>query len=150
MTPDEAVARVIGAQRSAGEVVQPAADAERTAATRAALREEFGAELPEVYRALLHRCDGLDHDGLVLYGSAPTHAAPGPGGFSQGLVEMNRLWREAPGRDDVLVLGETDLDLVVVALDGTSPRLVDKVGGDVVGTFPDVATALVELLTARL
>ncbi|GAA4848827.1 hypothetical protein GCM10023201_46080 [Actinomycetospora corticicola] len=148
MTPDEAVARVIAAQRSAGETVQPGADADRIATARAALRAEFGAELPEACAALLRRCDGLDHDGLVLYGSAPTRAAPGPGGFWQGLVEMNRLWREAPGRDDVLVLGETDLDLVVVALDGGSPALRDKVGGDVVETFPDVGSALVRLFSA--
>ncbi len=150
MTPDEAVVRVIAVQRSAGEVVQPAADADRIATARVALREEFGAELPEEYVGLLRRCDGLDHDGLVLYGSAPTRDAPGPGGFWQGLVEMNRLWREAPGRDDALVLGETDLDLVVVALDGGSPVLRDKVGGDVVERFPDVGSALVRLLSARL
>ncbi|MCD2188827.1 YrhA family protein [Actinomycetospora soli] len=140
MTLGEVLARVLADKRRHGEIVRAPAGRAGVAAVRAALSEEFGADLPAAYTEFLQHCDGLDHDGLVLYGSAS-----GP-----GLVEMNRVWREAPGRADVLVLGDTDMDLLVVTLDGTGPRLLDKVGGDVAGTFPDVTAALVELLTARL
>ncbi|WP_433801530.1 YrhA family protein [Actinomycetospora sp. CA-084318] len=140
MTLGEVLARVLADQRRHGELVRGPAGPGDVAAVRAALSEEFGADLPDAYTEFLQHGDGLDHDGLVLYGSAS----------EPGLVEMNRVWREAPGRDDVLVLGDTDMDLLVVALDGTAPRLLDKVGGDVVETFPDVTMALVELLTARL
>jgi hypothetical protein len=140
VTLGEAVALVVADQRAAGEVVQEPAAAGEVAVVRDALAAGLGATLPSAYAEFLQHCDGLDHDGLVLYGT----------GAASGLVERNRVWREAPGRDHVLVLGDTDLDLFVVSLDGTRPRLLDKVGGDVTETFPDVGSALVRLLAAHL
>jgi hypothetical protein len=74
---------------------------------------------------------------------------PGPGGFWQGLVAVNKLWREGPGHDKWLVLGETDIDLLTVNLDGSEPVLRDKVSGDVNEAFPSVEAAIQRLLATR-
>jgi len=137
------------AQVAVGEVVQAGADEARIAALRVALQREFGATLPDDYAALLRRSDGVDFDGLVLYGSAQSEAAPGPAGFWQGLVAANRLWREGPGHERYLVLGETDIDLFTVDLDGGNPVLRDKVSSDVNETFPSVGAAIERLLSTR-
>ncbi|MDP5277803.1 YrhA family protein [Sphingomonas sp. DG1-23] len=137
------------AQVAIGETVQAGADEARIGVLRGALQREFGATLPEDYAALLRRSDGVDFDGLVLYGSAQSEANPGPGGFWQGLVAANKLWREGPGHARYLVLGETDIDLFTVDLDGSNPVLRDKVSSDVNETFPSVDAALRRLLATR-
>ncbi|WP_135987243.1 YrhA family protein [Sphingomonas naasensis] len=146
---DAVIVAARDAQVAVGEVVQPGADEARIAVLRGALQRAFGATLPDDYAALLRRSDGVDFDGLVLYGSAQSEAAPGPGGFWQGLIAANRLWREGPGHDAYLVLGETDMDLFTVNLDGTAPVLRDKVSSDVNERFPSVAEALQKLLSTR-
>lgn len=146
---DAVIVAARDAQVAVGEVVQAGIDDGRIAALRGALQREFGATLPDDYAALLRRSDGVDFDGLVLYGSTQSQASPGPGGFWQGLVTANKLWRQGPGHDGYLVLGETDIDLFTVSLDGTNPVLRDKVSGDINETFPSVGAAIERLLSTR-
>jgi hypothetical protein len=131
------------------EPVQPGADEAAIAAVRERLRSLFGATLPDAYADLLRREDGVDVDGLVLYGSWQSPDARGPGGFWQGLVAANLLWRDVPGRESYLVLGDSDLYLLTVDLDGGAPLLRDRVTAEPVESFPDVATAIELLLAAR-
>lgn len=146
---DAVIVAARDAQVAVGETVQAGADEARIAALRGALRREFNATLPDDYIALLRRSDGVDFDGLVLYGSSQSEAAPGPAGFWQGMIAANRLWREGPGHEGYLVLGETDIDLFTVNLDGTMPVLRDKVSSDVNETFPSVGAAIQKLLSTR-
>ena len=146
---DAVIVAARDAQVAVGEIVQSGADEARIAALRAALQREFGATLPEDYAALLRRSDGVDFDGLVLYGSWQSEVTPGPGGFWQGLVAANKLWREGPGHEAYLILGETDIDLFTVGLDGSNPVLRDKVSSDVNETFPSVGAAIQRLLATR-
>jgi hypothetical protein len=131
------------------EPVQPGADEAAIAAVQERLRSLFGATLPDAYADLLRREDGVDVDGLVLYGSWQSPGARGPGGFWQGLVAANMLWREVPGLEAYLVLGDSDLYLLTVDLDGGEPVLRDRVTAEPVESFPDVATAIELLLAAR-
>jgi hypothetical protein len=131
------------------EPVQPGADDAAIAAVRERLRSLFGATLPDAYAALLRREDGVDVDGLVLYGSWQSPDARGPGGFWQGLVATNTLWRDVPGREDYLVLGDSDLYLLTVDLDRGAPVLRDRVTAEPVESFPDVAAAIEHLLAPR-
>jgi hypothetical protein len=146
---DAVIVATRDAQVAVGEIVQSGADEARIAALRTALQRAFGATLPDDYAALLRRSDGVDFDGLVLYGSWQSEATPGPGGFWQGLVAANKLWREGPAHDAYLVLGETDIDLFTVDLDGSNPVLRDKVSSDVNETFPSVGAAIQRLLATR-
>jgi hypothetical protein len=68
----------------AGEAVQPGADEAAIATLRARLQTEFGATLPDAYADLLRREDGLDVDGLVLYGSWQSPEAGDRAGSGRG------------------------------------------------------------------
>ena len=144
-----AIVAARAAQTALGEAVQTAAGEDQIEALRDALRREFGAALPEDYAEMLRRADGMDFDGLVLYGSWQSEANPGPGGFWQGLIVANTMWREGLGRKGYLVLGETDIDLLTIALDGSNPVLRDKVSGDVNESFRSVGAAIQHLLATR-
>lgn len=146
---ERALEKVVAEQRKVGETVQPAADEAALAAERDELRERFGAMIPDDYSRFLRRTNGINFDGVVFYGVGYTEAAPGLGGFWQGLTETNRLWRDGPGRETFLVLGETDMDLLTVELDGTRPVLRDKVSNDVFEEFASVDDAIGRLLGSR-
>lgn len=146
---ERALEKVIAEQRDVGETIRPAADDAALAAEQDKLRERFGATIPADYLRLLRHANGVSFDGIVLYGAGYTEAAPGPGGFWQGLTETNRLWRDGPGREAFLVLGETDMDILTVELDGTRPALRDKVSNDVSERFASVDDAIGRLLGSR-
>jgi hypothetical protein len=117
---------------------------------RAALHAEFGAVLPQDYALFLRRANGLDYNGLVLYGATQNETARGPGDFWQGLCAANRLWRRGPGNEGLLILGETDLDLLTVTLAGAEPSLRDKVSGDLAQAFDSVMDLLENVISQRL
>ena len=129
---------------------------ERIEAVRVALRDAFGATLPPDYAAFLAQADGLSFNGLVLYGSWQSWALPEVRGstpgyrFWQGLVEVNALWRDGPGLEACLVLGEGDMDLITVDLRGENPVVRDKVSNDVFESFATVEDALVAMLSRRI
>jgi hypothetical protein len=106
--------------------------------------------LPTDYARLLSVVNGVDFNGVVLYGAGHTKASPGAGGFWQGIAEANTLWREGPGHEAYLVLGESDMDLLTVDLDGRRPVLRDKVSSDVFEEFTTVNEAVERLLRSRL
>lgn len=133
-----------------GEARQAPASPEQLARVQTLLRQQFNAALPEDYAAFLSRCNGMDYNGLVLYGASQSEADPGDGGFWQGLVAANAAWREGPGHAQYLVLGETDMDLFTVSLDGSNPVLRDKVSSDVNELFQTIAQGVESLLQRRL
>ena len=137
-------------QDSHGETRQAPATDEQIAHTSQQLGARFGAVLPEDYARFLRRSNGLDYNGVVLYGTTQSEHEPGAGGFWQGLVVANAAWREGPGHEGYLVLGETDMDLLTVAADGTGPVLRDKVSSDVNERFDSVAQAIESILQRRL
>ncbi len=137
-------------QASHGEVRQGPASAAEIDRLRAALHAEFGAVLPQDYALFLRRANGLDYNGPVLYGATQSQAAPGPNGFWQGLCAANRLWREGPGHEALLILGETDLDLLTVTLAGAEPSLRDKVSGELTSAFESVVDLLEAVISQRL
>lgn len=137
-------------QATHGEARQGAASAEQVAQAKERLHARFGATLPEDYAAFLRHCNGLDYNGLVLYGATQSEGDPGKNGFWQGLVAANTAWREGQGHEGYIVLGETDMDLFTVAPDGSGPVLRDKVSSDVNELFETVAQGLESLLQRRL
>lgn len=144
------IEQVSADQLKYGEARQGPATSEQIERVRAEVKAHFGATLPSDFATFLALSNGLDYNGLVLYGATQSEAAPGPNGFWQGLVASNAAWRDGPGHEHYLVLGETDMDLLTVALDGRSPVLRDKVSGDVNEEFASVGAAIDALLERRL
>ncbi len=133
-----------------GEAQQGAATPEQVEQVRAEVTARFGAALPPDFARFLALSNGLDYNGVVLYGATQSETAPGANGFWQGLVAANAAWRKGPGHEQYLVLGETDMDLFTVGLDGTDPVLRDKVSSDVNARFASVGAAIDAILEQRL
>ena len=145
------ITNLLQEQQKAGEVSQKPATATEIDSTVAQLAENFDAALPDDYRRFLSQTNGLDYNSLVLYGAGQSPEHPGPGGFWQGLIATNILWRQDVsggnlGRDGYLVLGETSIDLLTINLDGTHPVLRDKISNDVNEEFVTVGDAVQTLI----
>ncbi len=136
-------------QQRAGEVSQPPAREDGIRALALAMKSEFNAQLPIDFAAFLKQSNGLDYNGLVIYGSDQTPENTGPGGFWQGLIAANQEWRSG-GCHDYLIIGETELDILTVEYDGTQPARRDRVSGDVIQRYGSVAEMLATLMRERL
>lgn len=137
-------------QAKYGEASQGAATGDQIARAQSEVQARFGATLPEDFLAFLRRNNGLNYNGAYLYGATQSEDAPGPNGFWQGVVAANAAWRQGSGHDAYLVLGETDMDLFTVDLDGSNPVLRDKVSSDVNERFGSVTEAIEAILAQRL
>ena len=150
MVFEEILADIAEAQAMAGEAMQHPASSDDLAALRAQLHRMFGARLPDAMAEVLGIANGVDFDGLVLYGAGRSPEAPGPGCFWQGIAAANALWRAGGGHHDRLILGETGMDLLTVATDGGRPAIRDRVSDDVVDDPGSAARRLMDALSARL
>ena len=135
---------------AAGEDLQPPVDAEEIKVCRRRVADRLGAALPDGMTDFLSLAGGLNYNGLFLYGASQGPEARGPGGFWQGLVAANEAWREGGGFGELLVLGDTDMDILTTDLAGGAPSQRDKVTGEVVETYRDVREMLEAALAARL
>ena len=150
MSLESLVAEVAAEQNDVNEIVQKGATEAEIAEAAERVRSELGANIPADYRAFLAKTNGMDFNGLVLYGANQSPDQPGDGGFWQGLVAANEEWRRTGDHDAYLVLGDTDMDLLTANLDGQEAALRDRVSGDVLERFADVRTMLEKVLGARL
>jgi hypothetical protein len=136
-------------KKAAQEVTQSPASQAEIDALKIQLKSKFGAEIPEALIRFLSLQNGLDYNGVVIYGTLQTPEKRSAGGFWQGLIAANALWREGPTRD-YLVIGDTEMDILTVELDGSSPKRRDRVSGDVVEEYASVEDMLVDVLQDRL
>jgi hypothetical protein len=141
----EPLAQVLGEQRLAGEQIVTPATPIACLALATRVQTDLGLSVPAAFLAFLQRSDGLDFNGLVLYGTGGTTDQRTP-----DLLAANAHWRANPAMHDWLVLGDNDTDLLAWHQPtGTCGRL-DRVGLQQTETFPDVATMLERVLTERL
>lgn len=150
MSLESLVAEVAAEQQDAGETVQKGASEEEIAEAAGQVRGELGAQLPADYLAFLAQANGMDFNGLVLYGAGQSPDKPGKGGFWQGLVATNQEWRSTGDHEGYLILGDTDMDLLTASIDGQEAALRDRVSGDVLERFGDVRSMLEKVLRDRL
>ena len=146
----DTLARVAAEQTAASEIVQPPASEEQIAALRAATQKELDAQLPDDFADYLMIANGIDFDGVVIYGASQSPQQTGPGGFWQGLVAANLKWRETGDRAGYVILGETGMDILTVDANGRNPVVRDRVSGDIVEEFVSVRAMLESCLAAHL
>jgi hypothetical protein len=144
------LAAVHAEQRRWGDEIRPPASDAAIAAASAAVTGELGCPLPTECARLWALSDGLDFDGVVLYDTCSRADARSAGGFWQGVVEANLLWRDDPANRELLVVGETDLDLLARHLPSGTWQRLDRVGRDRATTLATLDELVADALAPRL
>jgi hypothetical protein len=136
-------------QRNWGAYVRPPARPENLQALTEQVHRVLGAELPQGYLDFLAQSDGLDFDGLVIYDSASSPEQRTEG-FWQGFVYTNLAWRDDPTNRELLIFGDSDMDLFIQHINTGAFRRVDKIAHDRFEAFPSFEAMLEASLRTRM
>ena len=141
--------RLAEVEESLGAKLQPPCSAEQVESLRARARAELAAELPSGYTELLCLTDGIEWDGLTIYGSRTSPAVDKPEYSIPGFVEANRRWREYDPNGSFLFFGEADDDMFVFNLSESRYEITER-QSRVIETFRTFEELLAEALRPRL
>jgi hypothetical protein len=134
------------AQHAAGEVVAQGASDSVLEAANEHVRREFGLPIPQSYVSILKQRDGIDYNGTVFYSALDTPEKPGPGGFWQGIVAANQMWRDDKTRTDLLILGDSSMDFFAFSPKDNSFGRYDRVTSDVIERYQDAHEMIMSAL----
>ncbi|MEC3464827.1 YrhA family protein [Bacillus thuringiensis] len=127
----------------------PATDSE-VQKLRERMKESFNVDLPSEYEEFLKTVNGLDFNGLVLYGVDSYLLDTERDESICGLIETNEIWYENEFQKEYLFLGDSNIAWFCKNLsDGTYLEL-DKPSGTVMNTYNDFNTMLEEALKITL
>jgi SMI1 / KNR4 family (SUKH-1) len=146
---DELLEVIQAEQRNCGELVCPPASPENLQTLIDQVRLVLGAELPQGYLDFLKRSDGLDYDGLVIYDSASSPEQRTQN-FWKGFVSTNLAWHDSPANRELLIFGDSDMDLYVQHIRTGSFRRIDKMAHDRFEIFSSFEAMLEAALRTRV
>ena len=117
---------------------------------RERMKESFSIDLPSEYEEFLKTVNGLDFNGLVLYGVDSYLLDTERDESICGLIETNEIWYENEFQKGYLFFGDSNIAWFCKNLsDGTYLEL-DKPSGTVMNTYNDFNTMLEEALKITL
>ncbi|HDR8383598.1 TPA: SMI1/KNR4 family protein, partial [Bacillus cereus] len=117
---------------------------------RERMKKSFNVDLPSEYEEFLKTVNGLDFNGLVLYGVDSYLLDTERDESICGLIETNEIWYENEFQKEYLFLGDSNIAWFCKNLsDGTYLEL-DKPSGTVMNTYNDCNTMLEEALKTAL
>lgn len=114
---DELLQDVAAFRRESGRDLQPPATDTALADLRRRARSELRYAIPPEYEAFLRKTDGLDSNGISIYGSSRTLIVGTTNRFVSGLVEANLLWRKGGAYEDQVIFANDSLTNYVWHLD---------------------------------
>lgn len=127
----------------------PATDTE-VQRLREHVKEKFNVVLPREYEEFLKTVNGLDFDGLVLYGVDSSLLETKKDEHICGFIDTNEIWYENEFQKEYLFFGDSNIAWFCKSLsDGTYLEL-DKPSGTVMNTYNDFNTMLEEALKITL
>lgn len=102
----ELLTAILNGMRQFGFQPQPPCEEVDWFALSRAVQDSFGIAVPNEHLELLAITDGLDWNGLVLFGSKRRLIPGFTDRFAEGLVEANLAYRDNPDFSHYLILGD--------------------------------------------
>ena len=118
-----------------GESGQPPATPAQLQALRDQAKKELGVDLPAEYYRLLETTNGLDSNGLSIYGSERTPIVGYTDRFIQGLVDANLNWWDLESHKRYIFFGDASMSLYVYDREDRKYQILDRSSNDVVEEF---------------
>lgn len=144
MSLSKVVEKIRSLAAELGEKLEPGASQSEVFELAERVWMEFGVTVPQEYLQFLRIVDGLEYNGLIIYGTK--NSTLDPEASQLDLSEMNRIAREVPRVElrDCLLIGETSTGLL--AFDGATGcfQYRDRIGVDRVESYPSFELLLTE------
>jgi len=113
------------------EKLEPGCSKREIETLRQKTKREMGVIIPDDYLNFLKECNGLEENGLTIYGLNLR-------GSCRDIWVENDDLRAEPGYEDMFFLAQDSITYFVVSSDGTNPREIGRGSDDVYDTFPSV------------
>lgn len=110
---------------------------------------ELAAKIPEGYLDFLRVANGLDWNGLVLYGAETASVAGQPNAVIEGVVDATLGWRDNSQDARQLVFGESGTCLYVYDPTTSSFQVRDRQSDSILEEYLDVSGLLDAALKAH-
>lgn len=119
------------------------------------MQENIGVEfrgftLPTEYVDFLKKLNGLDFNGLVLYGVDKTYFDNEIEEDVHGFIETNEIWHENEWQKQYIFFGDSDTAWYCYDLKRRIFLELDKLSGTVINSFDNFEAMLEEALSTRL
>lgn len=118
-----------------GESPQPPASKAQLEELRDKAKKELGADLPAAYYHLLEKTNGVDSNGMVIYGSETAPIVGYEDRFIQGLVEANLIWRDLESHKRYVFFGDASTSMYAYDVEDGSYKLLDRSSNDTLEEF---------------
>jgi hypothetical protein len=142
----ELLKRVGEEQRQFGSGLQPPSAGEQIQVLIENARKQLHSEPPADYLNFLRLTNGLDWNGVVIYGGDTAPIVGHPDRAIPNLVEMNLNYRDDPRFDDLLVIGSNGMDIYTYRISSGVYEIYDEVPHELVETI----STFDELMTRAL
>lgn len=146
----ELLARVADEQRRFGSEPQPPATEEELQTVVQNGSKDLHTELPGDYLHFLRLNNGLDWNGVVIYGANRNPIAAHPDRSIADVVEMNLNYRDDPRFGDLLVLGSNGMDIYTFRISTDRYEIYDEVPHELIESFPTFDELMSKALTRSL
>jgi hypothetical protein len=146
----ECLLKIEAIEKKYDEQMQPPASQGEIDDLIKAARINFKATLPDGYLNFLRVRNGLDFDGLVIYGTKTQLAVGYDDRSIEGFVEANEIWYENEEQKRFLFFGDSDISWY--CLDRTTGKyeVQDKPSGTVMEVYDDFDSMLEAELKTRV
>ncbi|MFF2241581.1 YrhA family protein [Bacillus thuringiensis] len=117
---------------------------------RERMKKNFNVDLPSEYEEFLKTVNGLDFNGLVLYGVDSYLLDTERDESICGLIETNEIWYENEFQKEYLFFGNSNIAWFCKNISEGTYLELDKPSGTVMNTYNDFNTMLEEALKITL
>ncbi|HHT7223260.1 TPA: YrhA family protein [Bacillus cereus] len=117
---------------------------------RERMKKNFNVDLPSEYEEFLKTVNGLDFNGLVLYGVDSYLLDTERDESICGLIETNEIWYENEFQKEYLFFGDSNIAWFCKNISEGTYLELDKPSGTVMNTYNDFNTMLEEALKITL
>ncbi|MEH7596424.1 SMI1/KNR4 family protein [Bacillus toyonensis] len=114
------------------------------------VKEKFNVDLPSEYEEFLKTVNGLDFNGLVIYGVDPSLLDTERDEQICGFIDTNEIWYENEFQKEYLFFGVSNIAWFCKNLSEGTYLELDKPSGTVMKTYNDFNTMLEEALKTAL
>lgn len=133
-----------------GEKVNIGATKKEIAIFFKAAKSELNVDLPNDYVKILKRVNGLEFNGLILYGIDQYLLSKQPNQSINGLIENNKLWYENEWQKKYIFIGESSVSWYVYDLEESKYLELDNPSGEEIEVFSGLECMVEKMLSDAL
>lgn len=133
-----------------GEDINCGISEEEAGAFIKAVKDELGIALPEEYLKILRIVNGIEFNGIILYGVDEPLLKEAPNQHVNGLIDCNKVWYENEWQKQYLFLGEGSISWYVYDLNTKRYCELDNPSGELSEEFDDLEQMLDKMVEDAL